>query len=205
MIKQGVIGGVIAVGDNWSRSKLRDKIKALTPKFNPIDFTEYSSFKLQAKGTGTLIIRLVKESITDWEQQYKTSIELTESFTDYNIALSEFSSSNGVPFASNDITSIVFTMLAEGGVEETKTMTLEQLRFAKTSLSVKGIEDENAIRRAEEMYSRGSGVTKDPEHGFQRWQGFALGQHTDKEQHAKHCQCRQVGGDALPDEAHNCK
>ncbi|PIA77514.1 transferase [Gaetbulibacter sp. 4G1] len=33
MIKDGVVGGVIAIGDNWSRSKLRDIIKSLAPKF----------------------------------------------------------------------------------------------------------------------------------------------------------------------------
>ncbi|MFV9551239.1 DUF6923 family protein [Algibacter sp. PT7-4] len=115
--------------------------RALTPKFNPIDFTEYSNFNLQAKGTGTLIIRLVKESVSNWEAQYKTSIELTENLANYSIPLSAFTSNTGVPFETNDITSIVFTMLARNGVEETKVMNLKQVHFAKNALSVK---EENA-------------------------------------------------------------
>ncbi|WP_396600822.1 DUF6923 family protein [Algibacter sp. R77976] len=107
--------------------------RALTPKFNPINLTEYNSFKLQAKGTGTLIVRLVKESISNWETQYKTSIELTEDLNDYTLLFSDFNSSNGMPLEVNDVTSIVFTMLADNGQEVTKSMTLEQLRFSTSS------------------------------------------------------------------------
>ncbi|MEP5340845.1 MAG: T9SS type A sorting domain-containing protein [Algibacter sp.] len=114
--------------------------RALTPKFNPIDLSDYKSFKLQAKGTGTLIVRLVKESITNWETQYKTSIELTDDLIDYSLLFSEFVSSNGEPLEVNDVTSIVFTMLADNGEEVTKEMTLEQLRFStSTALSVESI------------------------------------------------------------------
>jgi hypothetical protein len=114
--------------------------RALTPKFNPIDLSEYKSFKLQAKGTGTLIVRLVKESVSNWETQYKTSIELTDELTDYNLLFSEFESSNGAPLEVNDVTSIVFTMLADNGEEVTKEMTLEQLRFSTSNaLSVESV------------------------------------------------------------------
>ncbi|GAA4884893.1 hypothetical protein GCM10023311_04260 [Flaviramulus aquimarinus] len=120
--------------------------RALTPKFNPIDLTVYNSFKLQAKGTGTLIVRLVKEGITDWETQYKTSIELTDDYNDYSLLFSEFQSSNGIALEANDITSIVFTMLAENGTEVTKEMTLEQLRFTTSStLSVDPLTEVNGM------------------------------------------------------------
>ena len=120
--------------------------RALTPKFNPIDLSKYNSFKLQAKGTGTLIIRLVKESVTNWETQYKTSIDLTDDLIDYNLPFSEFKSSNSTPLEVNDITSIVFTMLAKNGTEATKSMNLEQLRFSSSStLSVAGVTKTNAL------------------------------------------------------------
>lgn len=120
--------------------------RALTPKFNPIDLSEYNSFKLQAKGTGKLIIRLVKESVTNWEEQYKTSIFLTDNLTDYSLPFSEFKSTNGISLEVKDITSIVFTMLAEDGVETTKAMTLEQLRFSTSSiLSVASLTEANAL------------------------------------------------------------
>tara|TARA_R110002050_G_scaffold281956_2_gene429674 strand:+ start:47366 stop:49951 length:2586 start_codon:yes stop_codon:yes gene_type:complete len=118
--------------------------RALTPKFNPIDLSVYNSLQLEAKGTGTLIVRLVKESVNNWEAQYKTTIELTEELTTYSLAFTEFNSSSGLPLEVNDVTSIVFTMLAENGEETTKEMTLKQLRFsASKSLSTETI-DENA-------------------------------------------------------------
>ena len=107
--------------------------RALTPKFSPINFTEYQSLKLKAKGTGKLIIRLVKESVTDWGSQYKTTIPLTNNLQDYSIPFSNFTSINGTDFIPNDITSIVFTMLAETGEVETKEMTIQHLRFSTTS------------------------------------------------------------------------
>lgn len=107
--------------------------RALTPKFNPIDLSAYQSFNLQAKGTGTLIVRLVKESVSNWETQYKTSIVLTENIEDYRLLFSDFTSSNGNPLQVTDVTSIVFTMLAKNGETVTKKMTLEQLHFSKSS------------------------------------------------------------------------
>ncbi|WP_203258932.1 DUF6923 family protein [Hyunsoonleella ulvae] len=115
--------------------------RALTPKFNPIDVSQYNSLKLQAKGTGTLIVRLVKESINDWEAQYKTSIELTEDMEDYTLFFSDFTAQGGA-FQANDVTSIVYTMLAENGSTQTKTLSLAQVQFATSSaLSVEDIEN----------------------------------------------------------------
>ena len=105
--------------------------RALTPKFNPVDFTAYQSLKLNAQGTGKLTIRLVKESVNDWELHYKTSIPLTNKLKYYSIPFSDFNSMNGTNFIPNDITSVVFTMIAESGEVETKKMTLQQLRFSK--------------------------------------------------------------------------
>lgn len=121
--------------------------RALTPKFNPIDLSGYNSFKLKAKGTGTLIIRLVKESVSNWEEQYKTSILLTNELQDYSILFSEFTSITGYALEMHDVTSIVFTMLAETGEIETKAMTLQQLRFSTNStLSINLFNIEDALK-----------------------------------------------------------
>ncbi|MDO5968646.1 T9SS type A sorting domain-containing protein [Flavivirga aquimarina] len=109
--------------------------RSLTPKFSPIDFSDYKSLQLKGKGTGTLIIRLVKEGVSNWEEQYKTSIVLADKLQDYSIPFTEFTSINGGDFEVDDITSIVFTMLAENGEEETKAMTLQQLRFSTSNES----------------------------------------------------------------------
>ncbi|WP_405297032.1 DUF6923 family protein [Algibacter sp. Ld11] len=120
--------------------------RAITPKFNPIDLSDYESFNFEAKGTGTLIVRLVKESVENWETQYKATVNLTTSIASYTLPFSEFISTNGSPLDATDVTSIVFTMLAENGEEVTKEMTLEQLRFAKaTTLSLSTISEEEGL------------------------------------------------------------
>ncbi len=123
--------------------------RALTPKFSPINLTAYNSLQLKAKGTGTLIIRLVKEGIDNWETQYKAYIELTEDLKAYSIPFSEFKSINQTTFIANDVTSVVFTMLAENGIEETKTISLQQLSFSKrNTLSVDTLNTEDDYNKA---------------------------------------------------------
>ncbi len=121
--------------------------RALTPKFNPIDLTTYNSFKFKAKGTGTLIVRLVKGDIANWETQYKATVSLIEYEQAYSIPFTDFVSINNEVFEADNITSVVFTMLAENGEETTKRMTLKALHFSKTStLSVDTLEDEDGIQ-----------------------------------------------------------
>jgi len=111
--------------------------RSITPKFDAVDLTNYSTFKFEAKGTGTLIVRLVKEGIADWQEQYKTSVELTNDLTSFELGFSEFKSTNGTDLEANDVTSIVFTMLAENGEEVSKEMIIKQLSFSESnSLSV---------------------------------------------------------------------
>ncbi|NMH88728.1 T9SS type A sorting domain-containing protein [Flavivirga algicola] len=134
--------------------------RALTPKFNPVDLSNYNSFQFKAKGTGTLIIRLVKESIANWEEQYQTSIALTNTLQDYSVPFSEFTSINGYDFEKHDVTSIVFTMLAETGEVETKEMTLQQLRFSiSNTLSVESLNGVESYKAWASPNPMGSGTT----------------------------------------------
>ena len=50
--------------------------RAITPRYKAVDLSDFSSFKLEAMGTGKLEITFVKESIGSWEAQFKTSINL---------------------------------------------------------------------------------------------------------------------------------
>ena len=120
--------------------------RALTPKFNPIDLTEFNSFKFTARGTGTLIVRLVKDDIANWDTQYKATVSLIEYEQAYSIPFTDFTSINNEAFEADNITSVVFTMLAENGTETTKRMTLKELHFSKNAtLSVDTLEDESGL------------------------------------------------------------
>ncbi|WP_452230706.1 DUF6923 family protein [Lacinutrix sp. MEBiC02404] len=117
--------------------------RALTPRFKAVDLTDYNSFKLQAKGTGDLEITFVKQSITNWEEQYKTNIALTANFQNFEIPFSEFRSSLNGDLVLDDIVTIVFTMVSEDGSRTTKEMQLQDVRFSiANTLSVTNIETE---------------------------------------------------------------
>ncbi len=109
--------------------------RALTPRYHPIDLTTYKSLQFKAKGTGTLSVSLIKDSINNWGEHYKKTIVLTDVLEDYSIPFTEFTSTIGEAFNANDITTVVFTMHSETGGVETKDMSVQQLRFSESSES----------------------------------------------------------------------
>ncbi|WP_046758596.1 T9SS type A sorting domain-containing protein [Kordia jejudonensis] len=117
--------------------------RALTPRFKAVDLTGYNTFNLLASGNGTLEITFVKQSISDWEAQYKTTITLTETEQEFNIPLASFSSTSGEEIQLNDVVTIVFTMTSENGQVVTKTMNISHVHFSNEStLSVVELENE---------------------------------------------------------------
>ncbi len=96
--------------------------RALTPRFKAVDVTTYNSFALAARGTGDLEITFVKQSIEAWEDQYKQTIVLTDTFQDFIIPVEDA--------LLDDIVTIVFTMVSENGQLETKEMDLQHVRFS---------------------------------------------------------------------------
>jgi len=115
--------------------------RALTPRFKAVDLTTYDSFNLQAKGTGSLEITLVKQSITNWEEQYKTTIALTDDFQEFEMPFTDFASALGAELVADDIVTIVFTIVSEDGIATTKEMNLQNVRFSnKSSLSTTNFE-----------------------------------------------------------------
>ncbi len=105
--------------------------RALTPRFKAVDLTFFNSLKFQAEGTGALEITLVKQSISSWENQFKTTIDLSSNLLDYALPISSFTSAIGGELVLNDVVTIVFTMVSESGMTETKMLTLNDLRFSK--------------------------------------------------------------------------
>ena len=123
--------------------------RALTPRFKAVDLTDYNSFKFSAEGTGNLEITFVKQSITNWNEQYKTTIALTNTLQDFVLPISELESSNGTVAVLDDVVTIVFTMVAENGTTTTKLVSLNNLRFSQDSaLSIEEFETEQKTIRA---------------------------------------------------------
>jgi hypothetical protein len=111
--------------------------RALTPRFKAVDLSDYNSLKLSASGTGNLEITFVKESINNWEEQYKTTIALTNTEQEFVLPIADFI--NNTPDAPllNDVVTIVFTMVSEDGTTSSKMMNLSNLRLSQEgSLSI---------------------------------------------------------------------
>lgn len=105
--------------------------RALTPRFKAVDLSTYKSLHLRGKGTGALEIVFIKNSITNWEQQYKATITLTNDLQDFAIPFAAFVSSTGNPLVLNDIKTIVFKMTTLDGKSTVKQMDLQTIQFSK--------------------------------------------------------------------------
>ncbi|WP_299768466.1 T9SS type A sorting domain-containing protein [uncultured Dokdonia sp.] len=114
--------------------------RALTPRFQAVDVSEYTSFTLEARGTGDLEITFVKQSIDAWEDQYKQTITLTDELQEFMVPVEAAD--------LTDVVTIVFTMVSESGSLETKEMDIQQLRFSNESvLAVDAFETESTTLR----------------------------------------------------------
>ncbi|MUU78715.1 T9SS type A sorting domain-containing protein [Winogradskyella endarachnes] len=105
--------------------------RALTPRFQAVDVSDYDMFKFSAQGTGDLEITFVKESISNWEQQFKTTVALTSVLQEFSIAIEDLENNTLDIPELNDVVTIVFTMVAENGTMTTKNFNLSQLRFSQ--------------------------------------------------------------------------
>ncbi|VXB67080.1 conserved exported hypothetical protein [Flavobacterium sp. 9AF] len=115
--------------------------RGLTPRFKTVDLSDYESFKFTAKGTGKMMITLVKGSINTWESQFRTTIDLTNNLETYALPLSSFTSTLGGTLELNDIKTLVFTMISENGSLVTKEMQIENVRFSKEKVKIYSLED----------------------------------------------------------------
>lgn len=122
--------------------------RALTPRFKAVDLTDFNTLRLSAKGTGNLEIAFVKQGITNWADQYKMTIALTENMQDFVLPLTDFMSANDTDPVLDDVVTMVFTMVSEDGTTSSKVMRLENLRLSQDSaLSIDEFEtDERTLR-----------------------------------------------------------
>jgi hypothetical protein len=120
--------------------------RALTPRFNPVNLSDFNSLKLNAKGTGSLQITFVKKSILKWEDQYKTTVELTDEIQDFHISFSDIQSRLESELVLDDLVTIVFTMVSENGELVAKGMTLEDIRFSVENNEITTTNDFNKLQ-----------------------------------------------------------
>jgi len=104
--------------------------RALTPRFMSVNLTDYNGIKFKAAGTGTLEITLVKQSIENWEDQYKATIVLNQEMSNYQVTTSAFKTNSGESTPSlEDVKALVFNLVSENGTRVEKKLNLQQVRF----------------------------------------------------------------------------
>ncbi|CAM1333074.1 DUF6923 family protein [Tenacibaculum aestuariivivum] len=104
--------------------------RALTPRFKPVDLSDYNSFNLKAKGTGAVEITLIKKSIDLWNNQFKATIILTDELLEHKISFTDFTSTKGNSLVLDDVITIVFTAVSKQGNIVTKKVSLQDIRFS---------------------------------------------------------------------------
>jgi len=118
--------------------------RAFTPRFKSIDLSEFDVLELNAEGTGDLEITIVKEGIAQWEDQFRTTIKLTDENTHFAIPLAHFVSNLNQNIDLTDATNIVFTMSSDGVEVMNKQMNLSDIQFTQNALSTENVViDEN--------------------------------------------------------------
>ena len=110
--------------------------RAFTPRFKPVDLSDFDVLEFNAKGTGDLEITIVKKGITTWDNQFKSVITLTENATHFAIPLAHFNSNLNQEMDLKDAVSIVFTMASDGEAVVQKTMNISDIQFTQNALSV---------------------------------------------------------------------
>lgn len=79
------------------------------------DLSKYNSYKFFAQGEGKMDIMLIKESVTRFADQYKTTVKLNPAGANYQISFADFASANlSEPFDASDVTAVVYQFTFDG-------------------------------------------------------------------------------------------
>lgn len=90
--------------------------RSFTPKFRSKNFSDYNVLNLSIEGEGTLEVTMSKTSIENWENQYKTSVEITTDKTDYTIVMADLvSASTNTTIDMSDLNMMVLKFIPSNG------------------------------------------------------------------------------------------
>lgn len=99
--------------------------RALSPRFTAVDLSAFEKLSFEAKGTGTLEVKLLKGNGTD----YTARINLSSELDNYTLDITDFLNNSGASTDFSDIKVLAFNLIAENGYTEEKSMTLANLDF----------------------------------------------------------------------------
>ncbi len=96
----------------------------------PVNVTNYNAIEFTASGIGTFELVVSKNSITSWNNQYKTNITLSNNPTTFTIPFSQLKNSMGQNnFTANDVVAVVLVKKGNGSTYQNFSINIANLRF----------------------------------------------------------------------------
>jgi hypothetical protein len=102
--------------------------RSLKPNFRSVDVSAYNTLHFEVSGAQAMQIVLIKNSVSDWDAQYKTSITTTGASNEINIPLSRFNNGTEEAIELNDIQAIIFKIENNGKIQNFE-MEISSLEF----------------------------------------------------------------------------
>lgn len=109
--------------------------RSFTPKFQAVDLSGFNTVEFDALGTGSMDITIIRKDISQWENQFRTTIELSGTEKHFSLPYSQFISNNGGVIDFSNATSILFTMVSEDGTNVQKELNLNNLIFTSREVT----------------------------------------------------------------------
>ncbi len=109
----------------------------------PVDISDYNGIKFSAIGSGAFDVVVSKKSISQWNMQYKTTINLSYSMTDYYIPFSQLVNNMGQHnFTAQDVVTVTFVKKGNNTGFQSFTLSIKNLRFTGNTITVEDIKKE---------------------------------------------------------------
>ncbi len=109
--------------------------RSFTPKFQAVDLSGFNTIEFNTSGTESMDITIIKKDVLQWENQFRTAIELKGTEKHFSLPYSQFVSSNGEAIDFSNVTSILFTMISEDGTNVQKELQLNNLLFTNREVT----------------------------------------------------------------------
>lgn len=112
--------------------------KAISQGNAKTNLTQYNNLKFFAKGTGKVNVKLTKNAIVSWHDQYNMDITLDSVGKTYNIPFSDLRSPiMNIPFTANDVRLLGFTFTPAGSGREDFNFFVNDIAFSTISTGIK--------------------------------------------------------------------
>jgi hypothetical protein len=119
--------------------------RAFTPRFQPVDLSEFKTLSFEASGSGQVEIVLIKDDIISWEEQYRTTILLSDDMEYYEISLSDFRSPLGEEVTFNNVSTLVLAASSTDGTYQDVSMSFREITFIEEPIVASQILPRNTI------------------------------------------------------------